>query len=234
MGGVTQALADLPVGGTTHVAINGQTVAVGGRSVIPLFTLSTPYAQDGIIRWKPREYGESEYSFNIMPTGGEHSMLVGIRKEGDLFVSAAVGTMNDFFGFSGDHEDVRVLRLTAGHENLFAHFSEAHSTGGRFIESAEGRSLGVTARKGFGLTEESTLDFSMQTERFIGGSAAIGLDGVSFGNVRLEGSDWSHRINLRSRTDIGERESLDVSANMHLLGAGESSTSVNIRYRMAF
>ena len=92
----------------------------------------------------------------------------------------------------------------------------------------------MTARKRFDVTEKSLLEFSVQTERFLGGHAEIGLDEVSFGEVRLEGSEWSHRFNVSSKTDIGENETMHISTRLYLPNSARSEASVNIRYRLAF
>ena len=84
------------------------------------------------------------------------------------------------------------------------------------------------------MTKRSLLEFSVQTERFLGGHAEIGLGGVSFGEVRLEGSDWSHRFNLSSKTDMGKSEPMEISANLYFPDSAQSDESVNIRYWMAF
>ena len=227
MGGVTQALANLPVGGRTNVTVNGQTVSVGGADVSLAFAPATAYSESMAEHL-------SGYSFNIVPTGGESAMLVGMRRSGSFFASVGVGTDDDFFGFSENHEGVRSLRLTAGHENVFAHITRLRSDGGGYITEAVGRSMGLTVREAFILTDDTTLDISARTERFLGGHAGIGSEEVSFGSVRLNASGWNHRINLSSETEIDENRTVNLSADMRLPDGGESDIAVGVRYRMAF
>ena len=137
MGGVTNALTNLPAGGRTNVTIQGQVVSVGGRDVALSFMPSSAFAEDGFV-WE-QEGQATGYSVNVIPTGGENSMLVGLKRMGDFFASAAIGTTGNFFGFADGHGGIRSFRLTAGHREVFAHVSETRSTGGRVIGSAEGR-----------------------------------------------------------------------------------------------
>ena len=227
MGGVTQALTNLPAGGRTNVTVNGQTVSVGGADVSLAFAPSTAYTESMAEHL-------SGYSFNIVPTGGENAMLVGMKRSGSFFASVGVGTDDDFFGFSENHERVRSLRLTAGHENVFAHITRLHSDGGGYITEAVGRSMGLTVREEFILTDDTVLDISARTERFLGGHAGIGSDEVSFGSVRLNGSGWNHRVTLSSETEIDGNRTVNVSADMRLPDGGESNIAVGVRYRTAF
>ena len=101
MGGVTNALTNLPAGGRTNVTIQGQVVSVGGRDVALSFMPSSAFAEDGFV-WE-QEGQATGYSVNVIPTGGENSMLVGLKRMGDFFASAAIGTTDNFFGFADGH-----------------------------------------------------------------------------------------------------------------------------------
>ena len=119
-------------------------------------------------------------------------MLVGMKRDGDFFVSAGVGTEDDFFGFTEDHKDVRALRLTTGHENVFAHVTHLHTSSDGYIEEAVGRSVGATMREELMLTDDTTLNLSARTERFLSGHAGYREIGATMGSVRLNRGGWDH------------------------------------------
>lgn len=240
MGGVTQALANLPAGGRVNVDVNGQNVSLGERDVALSFTPTLAFSPNGENSVTlhgvtvPKKMEGLKFFLNMIPTGEEEMMLVGGVKRDNLFASASFGTEDDFFGFTGGHGSIQSARLTAGHESFFAHIARTRSGGGKFIREAGGQSLGLTVREEFALTENSNLEVLMQTEKFLGGSADIGSDEASFGRIRLHGSGWNHRLDLSSTTDVGENETVDISAGMYLPDSGRADATVRAQYRMAF
>ena len=240
MGGVTQALANLPAGGRVNVDVNGQTVSLGERDVALSFAPTLAFSPNGENSVTlhgvtvPKKLEGIKFFLNMAPTGNEEMMLVGGVRRDSLFASASFGTEDDFFGFTDGHGSIRSVRLTAGHENFFAHIAQTQSGGGRFIREADGQSLGLTVREEFALTENSNLEVLAQTEKFLGGSANIGSDEASFGRIQLHGSGWNHRLDLSSTTSVGEDETVSVFTSAHLPDGGRSDLSVGVRYEMAF
>ena len=156
-------------------------------------------------------------------------------KRDGLFASASVGTEDDFFGFADGHGSIRSARLTAGHENVFAHVARTRSGGGEFIREAGGQSLGLTVREVFALADDSSLEVLMQTEKFLGGSTDIGSDEASFGRILLQGGGWNHRLDLSSTTSVGGgRDGERFPGRAHLPNGRKSDLSVGVRYEMAF
>lgn len=230
MGGVTGALANLPTSGRTSVSVNGQSVSVGRRDVALSFAPSFAF----LGREEASETA-SGLSFDIVPTGRETVMMVGTRRMGDMFTSLVVGTREDFFGFTESHDQVRQVSVTAGHRNVFAHFSNLRSSGAGFIESAEGKSVGLTVREEFYLTGAANLTISLQNDQFIGGSARIGRGDVSFGNVSLNRGGWHHRLDIASDIALDESKTVNL-AGTAAGGEGQEGEEfmVNARFRWAF
>lgn len=224
MGGVTQALAQLPIGGRTNVYVNGQNVSVGGRDVTLSFAPSHNLVQ-GL-----RLDRESGFSLNFVPTGDNTVMLVVTGREGDLFASGSVGTEDNFFGFTLGHDQVTSFRIAFGHENVFAHLAEMRSDGGKYIDSAVGRSLGFTLRAGYSLTQNTSATVSLQTEKFLGGHAKM----RPFGDVELNEGGWNHRVDLTTTKEIGKAQTLDLSAGMYFPDSGEREASLGAQYKLAF
>ena len=159
VGDVVTALANLPTGGTTNLSINGQPVTLSGRRIALSFAGGLgdiPVETDGLF-------------FNAVPSTEKRFLLVaGYRKEA-LFTALSLGIRNDFFGFDKEHRNIREAGVAAGHENLFLTLTEQRSDGGNSIAEAVGRSLNVTARKTFALTEGTSLTVTALADRFLGG-----------------------------------------------------------------
>ena len=210
MGGVISALRNLPTGGTTNVSVNGQSVAVSGRNLSLGFAEGLSILTDG----------EDGSSFYPVRNGEKGILFVGQHRYGSLFASAAVGTRDDFFGFTEEHERVFESRVSAGGENLFVTLSEQYSSGGDVIDSARGRSLALVARERFSLTDETSLTVSARADRFLGGSADIPV-----GSVPLNRGGWEYGLSLASETALRDNVTLGFSAGVRSpRGSGEELT----------
>ena len=212
VGDVVTALANLPSGGTTNLSINGQPVTLSGRRI----TLSFAGGLGGI----PME--TDGFFFNAVPSTDKRFLLVaGYRKEA-LFTALSLGIRNDFFGFDKEHRNIREAGVAAGHENLFLALTEQRSDGGNSIAEAVGRSLNVTARKTFALTEGTSLTVTALADRFLGGRATIPLGTIDLGRGR-----WSHRFSVASETDLTSGMSFRTKAEM--IGDENYAFSAGIR-----
>ena len=162
-------------------------------------------------------------------------MMVGTFTAGDLFTSLAVGTRDDFFGFARGHENgAWEDRLTAGHVNAFAYFSRVRSGGGEFIKSATGQATGLMVRERFGLTERVSLSVSAQAERFLGGRAKLGANGVSFGEVKLQEDGWHHQLNVGSQIAVDDARTLNLSAELRSPDGGEGELALGAQFDWRF
>ena len=183
-------------------------MSVGGRDLTLSFASAAYFVPDlegGSGAWMSFHRTEEEgaergpVSVRFIPTGEGTAMSVGAFAVGAAFASMAVGTKGDFFGFARGHEHgVREARLTAGHRDAFAWVSDVRSEGGGSIQSAEGRSAGLMVRREFDLAGGVSLAVAAQADRFLGGEAKIGSDGVSFGSVRLRPGGWHRQLNVAS------------------------------------
>ena len=238
MGTVTGALANLPVNGTANVAVGGKGVTVGGRQISLSFASALAFSPNGDAALHgvalPGAMKGTRLFVNAVPTGRNHLMLTAGLQKDDFFASAGFGTEEGFFGFTEGHGEIRGARLTAGHENFFFHVARTDSADGEFIREATGRSMGATLWEKFRLTEHSALEVQVQTDRFLGGSAAIGADGAHFGQIRLREGGWNHRLGLSSTTAIGDDETVRLTAGAYLPDHGKSEVSVGVRYQLAF
>ena len=244
MGSVTGALSNLPTGGRTDVAIRGQTVSVGRRDVALSFASPAwfvPGFGEGSGAWMSLHPTEEEgmergpVSVRFVPTGEGKAMSVGAFAVGDAFASMAVGTRDDFFGFVRGHESgVREARLTAGHRDAFAWVSDVRSGGGGSIRSAEGRSAGLMVRREFELTGGLSLAVSARADRFLGGEAKIGTDGVSFGSVRLRPGGWHRQFNVASDIVLDGSRTLNLSAELRAPDGGEEEVTLGARFEWRF
>ena len=217
MGGVIDALTNLPAGGVTNVTINGQKVAVGGRK------LSLGFAGNGLYRnllWKGTE--ENDTIVNFTPTGDDTGLMSLTRLKGDWFASTAFGIRDDFFGYSYGHDEVREWRLTAGHRNLFATLSKQSSAGSDFIDSAAGRALSLTVQQYLSLTDNTHAVVSAVADRFLGGKADIPV-----GNIKLNGGGWNNRISVDTKTALGRNAAFSASATYHSPEHGEDGYTLS-------
>ena len=225
MGSVTAALANLPTGGRTNVAVNGQTVSVSRNQII--LSLSSASATLNLLRQEEREDG---FSYSFIPTGSGGLSAVLLQKRGDSFASASFGTKDDFFGFYDGHHNVLAAELAAGYDNAFIRFSQERSSGdGADIRDAQGRAVGVTLRREFALSENTTLTTEGHADRFLGGSAVI-----SFGELDLPEGAWQYRLNLKGETEINEHSDLSLSANSLFPPSGEREDAVMANYSLRF
>ena len=146
-----------------------------------------------------------------------------------MFISAAVGVRNDFFGFSDGHDEVGELNLSVGHRNLFATLSEQHSGGGDVIASARGQSLAITAQGLFSPAPSTSLTVSARTDRFLGGEA-----GIAVGRIDLDAGGWDHRLSVVSETELGGSAVVSASASMLFPESGDDDYSVGAGLRWYF
>ena len=225
MGSVTAALANLPTGGRTNVAVNGQTVSVSRNQII--LSLSSGSTLLSLLRQEEKEDG---FSYSFIPTGNGGVSAVLLQKKGDSFASASFGTKDDFFGFYDGHHRVLAAELAAGHENAFIRFSQERSSGdGTDIRGADGRAVGVTLRREFALSENTTLTTEGHADRFLGGSALI-----SFGELDLPEGAWQYRLNLKAETKINEYSDLSFSASFLFPPSGEREDAAMANYSLRF
>ena len=223
MGDVTTALANLPNGGSTVATINGSSVTVRGRDLSLSFANRNGHS--------PIASNEAwGLSFGIVPTGREGAMAVATRRQGSLFASLGGGVREDFFGFTREHGAVRATEVSAGHERAFVRYAEQYSSGGGIIDSAKGRSFGVTVRHHLALTEASVLSASASADKFLGGSARIPV-----GTVHLHGGEWDYRLSLAAASRLGEHTTLTGSAQAHLPGGGgDEELLLGVRFGKRF
>ena len=223
MGEVTTALANLPNGGSTTATINGSSVTVRGRDI----SLSFANNNENATIASNELWG---LSFGMVPTGEEGLMAVATKRQGNLFASLGGGVREDFFGFSKEHGAVRVAEISAGHDRVFARYSEQHSSGGGIIDSAKGRSFGFTAKQHFALTEESVLSAAAHADKFLGGSAHIPV-----GAVNLEGGEWNYRLSLGATTRLSENTTITTSAHARFPGdGGDEEMQVGVQFSQRF
>ena len=226
MGGVVDALVNLPTGGSTDVSINGQRVTVGGRE------LSLGFAGQGLYRhllW-PGSSGTGggtdgpggTTAFNVLPTGAGTGLFSLTHLRGDWFASAAAGNREDFFGYSYGHDEVREWRITTGHRNLFATLSKQSSAGSDFIDSAAGRALSLTVQQYLSLTDNTHAVVSAVADRFLGGKANIPV-----GNIKLNGGGWNNRISVDTKTVLGRNAAFSASATYHSPEHGEDGYALS-------
>ena len=244
MGSVTDALASLPTGGRTDVTIQGQSVSVGGRDMTLSFASPAYFVPDfdgGSGAWMALHRADEEgaergpVSVRFIPTGEGKAMSVGAFTVGDAFASIAVGTRDDFFGFARGHEKgVRETRLTAGHRDAFAWVSDVRSEGGASIRSAEGRSAGLMVQREFGLADGVSVAVSARADRFLGGEAEIGADGVSFGSVHLRPGGWHRQLNVASDIVLDGARTLNLSAELRSPDGGEEEVTLGTRFEWRF
>ena len=217
MGGVIDALTNLPTGGVTNVNINGQKVAVGGRK------LSLGFAGDGLYRnLLRRGTEENDTIVNFTPTGDDTGLMSLTRLKGNLFASTAFGIRDDFFGYSYGHDEVREWRLTTGHRNLFATLSKQASAGSDFIDSAAGRALSLTVQQYLSLTDNTHAVVSAVADKFLGGKANIPV-----GNIKLNGGGWNNRISVDTKTALGRNAAFSASATYHSPEHGEDGYTLS-------
>ena len=223
MGEVTTALANLPNGGSATATINGSSVTVRGRDI----SLSFANNNENATIASNELWG---FSFGMVPIGEEGLMAVATKRQGNLFASLGGGVREDFFGFSEEHGAVRVAEVSAGHDRVFARYSEQHSSGGGVIDSARGRSFGLTTRQYFALTEESVLSAAAHADKFLGGSAHIPV-----GAVNLEGGEWDYRLSLGAATRLGENTTITTSAHARFPGDGsDEEVQVGVQFSQRF
>ena len=226
MGGVVDALVNLPTGGSTDVSINGQRVTVGGRA------LSLGFAGHGLYRhllW-PGSSGTGggtdgpggRTAFNVVPTGAHTGLFSLTHRRGAWFAGVAAGNRADFFGYSYGHDEVREWRLTSGHRNLFATLSKQSSAGSDFIDSAAGRALSLTVQQYLSLTDNTHAVVSAVADRFLGGKANIPV-----GNIKLNGGGWNHRISVDTKTALGRNAAFSASATYHSPQHGEDGYTLS-------
>ena len=226
MGGVVDALVNLPTGGSTDVSINGQRVTVGGRE------LSLGFAGHGLYRhllW-PGSSGTGggtdgpggRTAFNVLPTGAGTGLFSLTHLRGEWFAGVAAGNREDFFGYSYGHDEVREWRLTTGHRNLFATLSKQSSAGSDFIDSAAGRALSLTVQQYLSLTDNTHAVVSAVADRFLGGKANIPV-----GNIKLNGGGWNNRISVDTKTALGRNAAFSASATYHSPEHGEDGYTLS-------
>ena len=248
MGSVTGALASLPTGGRADVAIQGQTVSVGGRDLTLSFASLAPFAPrlgDGATSSSDLQISDFRtsltvgggkedggtrglgFSWHVVPTGEGKAMAVGAFEGGGFFASLAAGTREDFFGFVRGHEEgVRETRLTAGRKEAFAYVSDVRSGGGASIRSAKGRAAGLMLREAFDMGRGISLSVSAQADRFLGGEAEIGRNGASFGSMDLRPGGWSRQFNVASEIALGGARTLNLSAQLRSPDGGGEETAL--------
>ena len=226
MGGVVDALVNLPTGGSTNVSINGQRVTVGGRA------LSLGFAGQSLYRhllW-PESSGQGggtdgpggRTAFNVVPTGAHTGLFSLTHLRGEWFAGVAAGNREDFFGYAYGHDEVREWRLTSGHRNLFATLSKQSSAGSDFIDSAQGRALSLTVQQYLSLTDNTHAVVSAVADRFLGGKANIPV-----GNIKLNGGGWNHRIAVDTKTALGRNAAFSASATYHSPEHGEDGYTLS-------
>ena len=226
MGGVVDALVNLPTGGSTDVSINGQRVTVGGRE------LSLGFTGNGLYRhllW-PGSSGQGDgtdgpggtTAFNVLPTGAGTGLFSLTHLRGEWFAGVAAGNREDFFGYSYGHDEVREWRLTTGHRNLFATLSKQTSSGSDFIDSAAGRALSLTVQQYLSLTDNTHAVVSAVADRFLGGKANIPV-----GNIKLNGGGWNQRISVDTKTALGRNAAFSASATYHSPENGEDGYTLS-------
>ena len=222
MGDVVSALSSLPVGGTTNVTINGQSITLRSREISLSFAGGNPYTG-----WPEEKESDTKVAF--IPTGESTGLFAVTHRRGDLFASTAFGTRDDFFGFSDGHDEVRELNLSAGHRNLFATFSEQDSGGSDVISSARGRSLAFTAQERFPLTRGTSLIVSARTDHFLGGEADIPV-----GRINLDEGGWDNKLSLSSETEFGKDVVLLTSGSLLYPEGGDGGYVIHIGLRGRF
>ncbi len=113
--------------------------------------------------------------------GPERRPGLGIAwRRNSLFAAVGHAVRDRFFGFAGgggawNFRGTREIGVTLGHDNLHLRFTNQRT---RSRAELEGNSLGITARKEFGLRGGWRLGVLAEADRFLGGTARIpGMDG---------------------------------------------------------
>ena len=243
MGSILAALGDLPTGGSTNVSVNGQSVTMSGRkislaSVMRHAALTAPAVSpsagsSGTTASVPltasEEGGRDGVSFGFIPVNEDSGTVVATHRDGDLFVSAALGTQDDFFGFINGHGEVKEVSLTAGHRNMFAHFGRQWSDNGLTIGSARGEYVGLTVQREAKVSEKLSLSASAHANRFLGGEAEI-----PFGKVKLDEREWSQHVGLAAEYAAFEGMTLGLNAGVLFPDSESPETSVGFQFRQTF
>ena len=161
----------------------------------------------------------------LVADNGNPAVGGGYMSSDGMFLSAAMGDRDGFFGLGG-YSGTRSVDAEIGHRNLYARFSRQWSSA-PLIRAVRGDSMGLTAEYSFAVGE-TLVNLAGHMDRFAGGRA----DTV-FGAVDINGSAWNHSLSLSVDHALSDASSLSFHADGHRSAHGDAMGAA-VRYRLSF
>ena len=161
----------------------------------------------------------------LVADNGNPAVGGGYMSSDGMFLSAAMGDRDGFFGLGG-YSGTRSVDAEIGHRNLYARFSRQWSSA-PLIRAVRGDSMGLTAEYSFAVGE-TAVNLAGHMDRFAGGRA----DTV-FGAVDINGSAWNHSLSLSVDHALSDASSLSFHADGHRSAHGDAMGAA-VRYRLSF
>ena len=147
----------------------------------------------------------------------------------DVFLAASWSNESSFFGY--EQYQAQSLNVSAGTEHLYLRMSEqkGDTTGYGVIDDVEGSSIGATLTRTFTTSLGEITPF-LNMDKFTGGEAT-----TPFGSMQIKGSEWNHELGLRTRQQVSEHGSLQVTATaQHRGDSDRKDYSVQAQYGLRF
>ena len=232
-----ECVSSSTVSGTSFPGAVSLGVTVGGVSL----SSAKPgtFGLTGFSSGIPDEYGRyntdlSIYGLTPFGAGSTDSGAFGLVwqddgwRDNEVFVAAAFGPRDRFFGITSGYSDVISVDIETGIKSFFVRVSHQTAKGvfGSFLQKAKGTAVGFTARKEI-IFDDVTFTAMTEFDRFVGGVA----DTTAFGRLKMGKSGWNRKFSFGASTALADG-TFNIGVVNERSGAGKETFTTYVSFEM--